>query len=117
MCTNCEEVSRKKQKSECSWAKCPSLTNDSKIISFVMTLMLLVVNVHGDDTIALRNTISSLCSLNSVGTFASCCKERDLELLTLNNKTSWDCFVRDMEFDNQNNITSLFGNHNQYQLL
>ena len=39
--------------------------------------MLMMIVVCGDDTQALRDTISSLCSLNKVGKFASCCGSYD----------------------------------------
>ena len=41
-----------------------------------VTVLMMIV-VEGDDTQAFRVTISSLCSLNSVGQFASCCVSYD----------------------------------------
>jgi len=36
-------------------------------------IMLMMIVAEGNDTQALQHTISSLCELNSVGQFASCC--------------------------------------------
>ena len=49
-----------------------SLMISMLIVVGVIALMM-TASVQGDDIQALRNTISSLCSLNSVGSFASCC--------------------------------------------
>ena len=50
--------------------------------------------VSGDDTQALRDTVSSLCSLNKVGQFASCCKSYyNGASITLVDSTTWSCFI------------------------
>ena len=59
--------------------------------------MLMMIVVEGDDTQALRDTISSLCSLNSVGQFASCCVSYDNGAsLTLASSTTASCFIADL---------------------
>ena len=55
--------------------------------------MLMMIVVSGDDTQALRDTISSLCSLNKVGQFASCCGSYDNGAsITIINNPSGSCF-------------------------
>ena len=55
--------------------------------------MLMMIVVSGDDTQALRDTISSLCSLNKVGQFASCCGSYDNGAsITLVKNTVTSCF-------------------------
>ena len=71
--------------------------------------MLMMVFVEGDDTQALRQTISSLCSLNSVGKFASCCVSYDNGAsLTLAYSTARGCFITDLTSTAGSVLTSLF---------
>ena len=71
--------------------------------------MLLMVVVEGDDTQALRDTISSLCSLNSVGEFASCCASYDNGAsLTLEYSTARRCFISGLASTTGPILTSLF---------
>ena len=56
--------------------------------------MLMMIVVSGDDTQALRNTISSLCSLNKVGQFALCCGSyNNGASITLEDSTARNCFI------------------------
>ena len=62
----------------------------------------------GDDTNGLRNTLSSLCSINSAGEFGSCCSTHNTASVNLHEKSTWDCFLRDLGTDSDMNVTSLF---------
>ena len=55
----------------------------SKTSLVIMTLLALAVSVLGDDTQALRDTLSSFCSLNKEGKFGSCCESYDISSVTL----------------------------------
>ena len=71
--------------------------------------MLMMIVVEGDDTQALRDTISSLCSLNSVGKFASCCVSYDNGAsLTLESSTARSCFIYGLTSTTESVLTSLF---------
>ena len=71
--------------------------------------MLMMIVVEGDDTQALRDTISSLCSLNSVGEFASCCVSYDNGAsLTLEYSAARRCFIYDLASTTGSVLTSLF---------
>ena len=71
--------------------------------------MLMMIVVSGDDTQALRDTISSLCSLNSVGKFASCCVSYDNGAsLTLKYSTARACFIYNLTSTTGSVLTSLF---------
>ena len=71
--------------------------------------MVMMIVVSGDDTPALRDTISSLCSLNSVGKFASCCVSYDNGAsLTLDYSTARACFISDLGSNAGSVLTSLF---------
>ena len=62
----------------------------------VIVLMMIVVS--GDDTQALRDTISSLCSLNKVGQFASCCGSYDNGAsITLESSPARNCFFANLK--------------------
>ena len=64
------------------------------ILMIMGVIVLMMIVVEGDDTQALRDTISSLCSLNSVGQFASCCASYDNGAsLTLASSTARACFI------------------------
>ena len=77
------------------------------MIMGVIVLMMIVV--EGDDTQALRDTISSLCSLNSVGQFASCCASYDNGAsLTLAYSTARSCFIYGLGSTTGSVLTSLF---------
>ena len=76
------------------------------LVSLVLTSTFLCV--CGDDTQALRNTLSSLCSINSGGEFGSCCKTHDAGSVNIKDKNTWDCFARDIESSDDLNVISLF---------
>ena len=60
--------------------------------------MLMMIVVCGDDTQALRDTVSSLCSLNKVGEFASCCGIYDNGAsITLEDTPARSCFIASLE--------------------
>ena len=84
-----------------------SLMMPTLMIMGVIVLMMVVV--EGDDTQALRDTISSLCSLNSVGKFASCCVSYDNgAFLTLESSTTRACFIYSLKSTTGSVLTSLF---------
>ena len=71
--------------------------------------MLLMIVVSGDDTQALRDTISSLCSLNKVGQFASCCGSyNNGASITLASSTARACFIYGLNSTTGSVLTSLF---------
>ena len=77
------------------------------VLFLVIVLMMIVV--EGDDTQALRDTISSLCSLNRVGQFASCCASYDNGAsLTLASSTARKCFISGLASTSGSVLISLF---------
>ena len=71
--------------------------------------MLMMIVVCGDDTQALRDTISSLCSLNKVGQFASCCGSYDNGAsITLEDSPARSCFILGLASSTGSVLTSLF---------
>ena len=77
--------------------------------SLIMVVLMLavVVNVLGDDTQALRDTLSSLCSLNKEGKFASCCESYDISSVTLASSAARNCFLSSLS-STSGSITFLF---------
>ena len=72
-------------------------------------MLMMVVVVSGDDTQALRDTISSLCSLNKVGQFASCCGSYENgSSITLEDSAARSCFIYYLESTTGSVLTSLF---------
>ena len=72
-------------------------------------IVLMVIVVSGDDTQALRDTISSLCSLNKVGRFASCCGSYDNgATITLASNPTRSCFIYGLGSTTGSIVTSLF---------
>ena len=72
-------------------------------------IVLMVIVVCGDDTQALRDTISSLCSLNKVGKFASCCGKYDNgATITLEDTPARLCFISGLGSTTESVLTSLF---------
>ena len=64
------------------------------ILMIMGVIVLMMIVVSGDDTQALRDTISSLCSLNKVGQFASCCGSYyNGAYITLEYSPARDCFI------------------------
>ena len=79
------------------------------ILMIMEVIVLMTIVVEGDDTQALRNTISSLCSLNSVGQFASCCVSYDNGAsLTLASSTARSCFIYGLGSTTGSVLNSLF---------
>ena len=79
------------------------------ILTIMGVIVLMMIVVSGDDTQALRDTISSLCSLNSVGQFASCCVSYDNGAsLTLEDSTARSCFISGLTSTTGSVLTSLF---------
>ena len=69
-------------------------TNSSLImIIIMMTLVVVSMCVLGDDTQALQDTLSSLCSLNKEGQFGSCCESYDISSVTLASSPARNCFI------------------------
>ena len=84
-----------------------SLMLSTPVIMRVIVLMMIVVS--GDDTQALRDTISSLCSLNKVGQFASCCGSYDNGAsITLEYSPVRSCFISYLGSITGSVLTSLF---------
>ena len=74
----------------------------------VIVLMMSAV-VSGDDTQALRDTVSSLCSLNKVGQFASCCKSyNNGATITLADSPARSCFIASLGSMTGSIVTYLF---------
>ena len=89
----------------------PRITHFFQSTHFVLFLVivLMMIVVEGDDTQAFRDTISSLCSLNSVGKFASCCVSYDNGAsLTLEYSTARECFIYNLASTTGSVLTSLF---------
>ena len=73
-------------------------------VVFIMTSFV----VCGDDTNAIRDTLSSLCSLNSVGQFGSCCQEHPTGSILFSRRDSWSCYANDMRTNNGGDLIFLF---------
>ena len=70
---------------------------------------MMVIVVSGDDTQALRDTISSLCSLNNKNYFASCCGSYDNGAsITLEDSPARSCFIDNLGSATGSVLTSLF---------
>ena len=84
-----------------------SLMLSTPVIMGVIVLMMIVVS--GDDTQALRNTVSSLCSLKKVGQFASCCGSYvNGASITLEDSPARSCFIYSLTSTTGSVLTSLF---------
>ena len=64
--------------------------------------------IPGGDTMAFRDTLSSLCSLNTVGRFASCCGRYEMRSVTLDPSEARNCFVPSITYTSGSLLTSLF---------
>ena len=85
-----------------------SLMLSTPVIVGVIVLMMMIV-VSGDDTQALRDTISSLCSLNKVGQFASCCANySNGASITLEDSPVRKCFIYSLASTTGSVLTFLF---------
>ena len=47
-------------------------------------------------TLALRDTLSSLCEVNQEGTFGSCCRAYDISSVSIEKSEERDCFIYDL---------------------
>ena len=75
----------------------------------IMGVIVLIIVVSGDDTQALRDTISSLCSLNKVGEFASCCVSyNNGASITLASSPARSCFIYGLTSITGSVLISLF---------
>ena len=83
----------------------PFITNTKVPVIMIVLLLGVVVSVLGGDTQALRNTLSSLCSLNKEGKFGSCCESYDISSVTLD--SAEDCFIYSI-YSKSGSITRLF---------
>ena len=80
----------------------------SKLILLALILFSTLLCACGNDTQALRNTLSSLCKINTENEFGSCCKTHNTTFVDIKDKKTWDCFLRDIGSDANLNVTSLF---------
>ena len=87
-----------------------SFNSNIKASVIMMVLLVAVLCVLGDDTQALRDTLSSLCSLNQNGAFGSCCESHDINSVTLDSSETWNCFLSSLS-STSNSITYLFVIH------
>ena len=79
------------------------------ILMIMGVIVLMMIVVCGDDTQALRDTVSSLCSLNKVGHFASCCGSYDNGAsITLEDTPARSCFINSLASTSGSVLTSLF---------
>ena len=79
------------------------------ILMIMGVIVLMMVVVSGDDTQALRDTISSLCKLNKAGEFALCCRSyNNGASITLEDSTTWSCFIFTLKSTTGSVLTSLF---------
>ena len=105
------EVGNMKKKNEdgtdSEW-RCLSFMTHTKTSLMMLTLMITVfVVVLGDDAWALRNTLTSLCSLNQKGVFGSCCRSYSIESVGLGSSAARNCFISSI-ISNGGSITTLF---------
>ena len=85
----------------------PFITNSKVPVIMIVVMLAVVVSVLGDDTQALRDTLSSLCSLNKEGQFGSCCESNDISSVTLASSETWNCFISSLGYK-RGSITILF---------
>ena len=71
-------------------------------------MLMMVIVVSADDTQALRDTVSSLCSLNKAGQFHSCCLSYDINSLSLASSPARECFIYNLTSSSGSVLTSLF---------
>ena len=71
-------------------------------------LLVFPCDVLGNDLSALQNVLTRLCSLNSIGHFASCCEMYSPSNVTFEKTPIRDCFIGDLYATKQSILTSLF---------
>ena len=82
------------------------MINIPMIVGVIVLMMVIVVSA--DDTQALRDTVSSLCSLNKAGEFHSCCLNYDINSLSLASSSVRGCFISGLTISSGSVLTSLF---------
>ncbi len=85
----------------------PFITSTKVPVIMIVLMLAVVVSVLGDDTQALRDTLSSLCSLNKEGEFGSCCESYDISSVTLDSSPARNCFISSLS-STSGSITELF---------
>ena len=85
----------------------PFITSTKVPVIMIVVMLAVGVNVLGDDTQALQDTLSSLCSLNKEGQFGSCCENYDISSVTLASSAARDCYISGLSYTS-GSITSLF---------
>ena len=85
----------------------PFITSTKVPVIMIMLMLGVVVSVLGDDTQALRDTLSSLCSLNQEGQFGSCCRSYDISSVTLAPSPARNCFISSLS-STSGSVTYLF---------
>ena len=86
----------------------PFITSTKVPVIMIVLMLAAVVSVLGDDTQALRDTLSSLCSLNKEGEFGSCCGSYDISSVTLDSSPARNCFISSLYSTSGSILTSLF---------
>ena len=95
----------------------PFITSSKVPVIMIVLMLAVVVSVLGDDTQALRDTLSSLCSLNKEGQFGSCCKKYDISSVTLYYSTARNCFISSIYSTYEGSITWLFALHLYFRII
>ena len=85
----------------------PFITSTKTPVIMIVLMLAVVVSVLGDDTQALQDTLSSLCSLNQEGKFGSCCAKYDISSVTLDSSPARNCFIKSL-YSTSGSITELF---------
>ena len=85
----------------------PFITSFKVPVIMIVLMLAVVVIVLGDDTQALQDALSSLCSLNKKGQFGSCCANYDISSVTLDDSAARNCFIYSLS-STSGSITRLF---------
>ena len=88
----------------------PFITSSKAPVIMLVLMLGVVVSVLGDDTQALQDMLSSLCSLNNEGKFGSCCESYDISSVTLDSSPARNCFISSLS-STSGSITTLFVFH------
>ena len=108
---NCKEMKRTSLLSGNKWGlvrrrKDGNLLN-TVLFLVVLCFLCLPVFVEGNDAQELLNMLSSLCSVNGQGSFASCCKSKPVDSVKISSKDTWDCYLYGIGYSS-GRISSLF---------
>ena len=113
-CGSCQDIGAMRNKRETTNVASfvghkylPFITNTKVPVIMIVLMLAVVVSVLGDDTQALRDTLSSLCSLNKKGKFGSCCGSYDISSVTLDSSPARDCFITSL-VSNEGSLIYLF---------